>query len=1036
MELREELLNRLSVDILGPSNAVESIQERPTDRYLTGVLWPKRTAFSGAEDESLNLNDETPEIDGDAEESVALRNVMKPASAGLSFAVRRFDEPAAIAIRATFALYEKTTDQVGATVWIRKPVDVTLTPEVRTSGHEYFRDKNGLPKGVAVHVLCRRWDETITVTATLLNERSTKKGATPDDIAAESLFQTRLEIKSLEGCELIARPSTESTAGDDDGASAALIYRDAREFATGHMCSASWELNNYGGVDAVFTSWLPSVIVPATSADGDSIFGRLKEDSLDVLSAEWLSAAKDQDLIKGLALLPQLYLEWLGTEAQKIDRLPTDLRDRAKEHVSDCQIAAKRMSDAVNYLSRDRAALGAFRFANEVMRLQRSWSVVDPLRWRPFQLGFVLLALESVGSRQHPDRKVMDLLWFPTGGGKTEAYLFLTVFAMTIRRLTTGAEGNGIAVLMRYTLRLLTIQQFQRASAMVLASELLRRRGDAQSRFGLKLGATPFSIGLWVGGSTTPNKRDDVLPNPSVGQPDHRQLKECPCCGGPLSWRTKEGSLCAVSYCLKPGCSVGEALRPLPVWTVDEDIYREQPSLLIATADKFAQIVRNEDTASLFGSRPGSTQFVPPDLIIQDELHLISGPLGSMAGLYECAIDEICARKGWRAKVIGSTATIRRAADQVKQLFWRSAFQFPPPVLDRVNSCFAVQDPGVPGRLYIGVTTAGRSAKFTLQAVCASLMQATQGLNGDRDPYTTLIVYFNSLRELGGALVMMHDDVPRSIEAYSVRKNEQPREINRVGELTSRVSATEIPDILKDLMLSQDKDGHYDVTLASNMISVGVDVPRLGLMVVNGQPKNFSEYIQATSRVGRGKVAGLVIGIYNASRNRDRSHYETFRTWHSTLYRAVEATSVTPFAPRAQDKALHAVVVALARHLGPNLLKSPQLTQTAVTELNHLAQRIVARVKDIDESEAGDVERRMTDFIDDWFQRSSVLKWYWNDRAYKRSLLISAEVVAALRAARKNQPRAVGTPNSLRDVEPASQYILLSRKPNGGRNAS
>ncbi|MGC2657201.1 MAG: helicase-related protein, partial [Bryobacteraceae bacterium] len=693
-------------------------------------------------------------------------------------------------------------------------------------------------------------------------------------------------------------------------------------------------------------------------------------------------------------------------------------------------------NDAIEYLKNDTLALNAFRFANEVMRLQRSWTDSDPLRWRPFQLGFVLLALESVGVRKHTDRKVMDLLWFPTGGGKTEAYLLLTVFAMTIRRVTSGTEGNGIAVLMRYTLRLLTIQQFQRAAVMVLACELLRKKGVSQSRFGLNLGSQPFSIGLWVGGSTTPNKCSDVLPNPSMGQPDHRQLKECPCCAKPITWRTRTDGYCAAPYCLNSSCAVGQNLSPLPVWTVDEDIYREQPSLLISTADKFAQIVRNEDTTSLFGLRSGGNQTLPPDLIIQDELHLISGPLGSMAGLYECAIDEICARKGWRPKVIGSTATIRRATEQVKQLFWRAAFQFPPPVLDRINSCFAVQDADAPGRLYVGLSTAGRSAKFTLQAVCASLMQATQGLKGDTDPYTTLVAYFNSLRELGGALVMMHDDVPRSIEAYSIRKKEIPRAIKRVGELTSRVSATEIPDILKDLMLSQDKDGHYDVALASNMISVGVDVPRLGLMVVNGQPKNFSEYIQATSRVGRGKVSGLIVGIYNASRNRDRSHYETFRTWHSTLYRAVEATSVTPFAPRAQDKALHAVVVALARHLNPNLLKSPVLSQTTANQITQLAQRIVDRVKDIDPEESADVESRITDFINDWLQRSVDLRWYWNDRAYKRSLLISAEVVAALRAAQKGKPRAVGTPNSLRDVEPTSQYILLSRKPGGGVNAN
>jgi hypothetical protein len=698
------------------------------------------------------------------------------------------------------------------------------------------------------------------------------------------------------------------------------------------------------------------------------------------------------------------------------------------------------MARAVVYLKTNANAMNSFRFANAVMGIQRAWTDSRPLQWRPFQLGFVLLALESVADRGHPDRGTMDLLWFPTGGGKTEAYLCLTVFAMAIRRThePTHGDSGGVAVIMRYTLRLLTIQQFQRAAAMVFACETLRSTGAAKTRFSLELRDTAFSIGLWVGGSTTPNHRADVSANPALGQPDHRQLKVCPCCGQPVTWTINLPDACAKARCMSQSCMLGKALPFFPLWTVDDDVYREQPSLLIATADKFAQIVRNAETSALFGAvRPTSPEHAPPDLIIQDELHLISGPLGSMAGLYECAIDEICSRRGSRPKVIGSTATIRRATEQVKMLFWRDTFQFPPPALDRVNSCFAVQDDAAPGRLYVGVTTAGRSTPFTLQAVCASLMQAAKGVPGtpvEKDPYTTLVVYFNSLRELGGTLVMMHDDVPRSIEAYALRRNESPRGIKRIGELTSRVSATEIPDILKDLLLGENQDGHYDASLASNMVSVGVDVPRLGLMVVNGQPKNFSEYIQATSRVGRGSVPGLVIGIYNTARNRDRSHYETFRTWHSTLYRAVEATSVTPFAPRAQDKALHAVVVALARHLDPTLLESPRLSSQAAQRLRQFAEQVVDRARDLDPDEATAVDEGITRFIDDWLRRSPDLRWYWNDRAYKKSLLISAEVVAALRAARRNTPNAIGTPNSLRDVEPSSQYVLLSRRT--GVNAS
>jgi hypothetical protein len=700
------------------------------------------------------------------------------------------------------------------------------------------------------------------------------------------------------------------------------------------------------------------------------------------------------------------------------------------------------MLNSVKYLRKTPLALSAFRFANAAMKMQREWSEKEVLRWRPFQLAFILLALESAAVRAHSDRKIMDLLWFPTGGGKTEAYLCLTAFAMAIRRLPPANEvnGDGVAVIMRYTLRLLTIQQFQRAAAMVVACELLRKSGQAQSRFGIALGKTPFSIGLWVGGSTTPNKSTDVTPNPLPGQPDHRQLKNCPNCAKPLQWTVNTGGVCATARCVNSACPLSH-LPSLPVWTVDEDVYRVCPSLLISTVDKFAQIVRNSATTVLFGS-PIARRHAPPDLIIQDELHLISGPLGSLTGLYETAIDSICSSSGWKTKVIGSTATIRRATEQVRHLFAREAFQFPPPVIDRQNSCFAVEDNKAAGRLYVGVTTAGRSAKFALQAVCAALLQAATGIKAsdeERNPYTTLVAYFNSLRELGGALVMMHDDVPRSISAFAQRRCEQPaRPIRRIGELTSRVSATEIPDILRDLSLPITKDGHYDVTLASNMISVGVDVPRLGAMVVNGQPKGFAEYIQATSRVGRGKVAGLVVTIYNTARNRDGSHYETFRTWHSTLYRGVEATSVTPFAPRAQDKALHAIVVALSRHLVPGMLASPKLDSASRNNLEKLAENILERVHEVDLDEESAVDLAIGNFIRDWSQRTPELRWYWNDKGYKnkRSLLISAEVVAALAAAKKKPCQAVGTPNSLRDVEASAEFVLLHRQAGGNTNAN
>ena len=1046
MNIRQRILERLSTDLLGPLAPDEVIPERPTDRYLTGILWPRRSGLSEAEQETIVVeNSSQGEQSEPAEDGVTLRNVLKPASAGISFAVRVDGPSPTIRITIAVAMYDKTTaGDPPKPAWARQPYETVIVYPVLPEGHVTLTQANlsEMPAGTAFHLLFRKWRNTTTVTATLINTQETPRGhGTPDDVASRSLYQAGFQVESISDCQLVARPSPTGAGSEDDAKSAAVIYRDAQEFATGHTCSADWETSE-GRVCYVQTSWLPTAIVPATSASGDDVFSSiLAKGDLGVLSTAWLSDAPTDELLAALTDLAERYGQWIAAEASKVPGLPTDLRDQAEEHIRRCQNVKQRMLSSVTYLRKTPSALAAFRFANGAMGLQREWSEKETLRWRPFQLAFILLALESTANRTHGDRATMDLLWFPTGGGKTEAYLCLTAFALAIRRLQGSSvlSGDGVAVIMRYTLRLLTIQQFQRAAAMVVACELLRNSGQAESQYGIRLGHTPFSIGLWVGGSTTPNKAADVVANPQLGQPDHRQLKTCPSCGKPLQWAVHTGGACAVAKCVNSECVLKRKLPFLPVWTVDDDVYRECPSLLISTVDKFAQIVRNADTTVLFGNRT-TGRCAPPDLIIQDELHLISGPLGSLAGLYESAIDSICSSTGWKTKIIGSTATIRRATEQVKNLFSREACQFPPPVIDRQNSCFSVEDTTAAGRLYLGVTSAGRSAKFALQAVCAALLQAAGGIQAtpeERDPYTTLVAYFNSLRELGGALVMMHDDVPRSITAYAERWGEDPpRSIKRIGELTSRVSATEIPDILKDLSLSLAKDGHYDVTLASNMISVGVDVPRLGAMVVNGQPKSFAEYIQATSRVGRGKVAGLVITIYNTARNRDRSHYETFRTWHGTLYRGVEATSVTPFAPRAQDKALHAIVVALGRHLVPGLLASPKMDPATRFAIEGLAARILERVRIVDPDEEQAVAAGISRFIQEWSQRSPELKWYWNDRGYKRSLLISAEVVAALAAAKKKPCQAVGTPNSLRDVEASAEFVLVHRQHGGQTSAN
>jgi hypothetical protein len=481
--------------------------------------------------------------------------------------------------------------------------------------------------------------------------------------------------------------------------------------------------------------------------------------------------------------------------------------------------------------------------------------------------------------------------------------------------------------------------------------------------------------------------------------------------------------------CEAADCELGRVVPLLPVYTVDDDIYRERPSLLIGTADKFTQIVRSADTTHIFNLGTGA----PPDLIIQDELHLISGPLGTLAALYETAIDLICSRGGTRPKLIGSTATIRRAPEQVRALFNRSVAQFPPPGLNANDSCFAVIPEDARDRRYVAVTTAGRSAKFSLQAVYASLLQGSISISDvdKRDGYHTLVGYFNALRELGGALVLVQDDVDSTVELIAKRRGEAKRDVREIVELTSRVSQREIREILERLELQLDEDGSVDTVLATNMLSVGVDVGRLALMVVLGQPKAISEYIQATSRVGREANSGLVVSVLNNAKTRDRSRYETFRGWHMALYRGVEPTSVTPFASRARDRALHATMVAIARHLVPDLQGRPNFTPAAVDELRSLVEEIVKRSVDIDPEETAATRAELSDLLDEWQSRDSGLSAYWNDFRPRESLMISAEAAAA-----KQMVRAPGNPwptlNSLRSVEAGTPFRLVEGLKAGG----
>lgn len=1036
LQVRDHLLDRIQRDLIGPINPAqpaEVLRDNPTDKYLTGVLYPRQTHLPEGEDDELPKSDD--DEGGGEETAVPLAQCIRPASAGLSFSVKRADGSAAAAqilvtvIAARYlkrwvsetddsTLVEKERKGRDYSRWLRVPppeVTVTLDLDFETH-HEQSLAPLGLP-GLNLYVQVADNERGRGVTVVLINNHADARDRQINE--EHTWFQTELVVKPGSGTQFIGRPLRRDAVSRDDQ-TAALIYRDFLEFAVGHTCSATWEISQ-SSVTELRTAWLPKRSVDAVSSAGDQVFVPVAaHPSLKPFSAAWLAEAKSAELLKALALVPDAYNQWMTTEAARIPALNSTLQSYARAHQQLWTQARDRMLAGISFLRDDDDAREAFQLASRAMALQRQWSRKEDLKWRPFQVAFQLLVLESVLNPKHDDRDVMDLLWFPTGGGKTEAYLAVIAMVLFYRRLSRKKnpdEGAGVNVIMRYTLRVLTTQQFDRAAYLICACEKIRLERK------LKTGTRPFSIGLWVGSTAIPNK---VAEAHADSQRRAMQIKNCPCCGKRVTILTADLTRYSIA-CQDPECFFGRRFldeqQPLPIWTVDEDVYQELPSLLIGTIDKFAQIARNPRTGGLFGL---GTTHAPPDLIIQDELHLISGPLGTIAGLYEIAIDAFCSAQGSIPKIIGSTATIKMADEQVLALFNREVFQFPPPGLDASNSCFAVRDDSRPGRLYLGITTAGRSAKFALQAACATLLQSAGSdaiPAGLRDAYWTLVAYFNSLRELGGAHVLMLDDVPKSIQEYAGRLGETPRKIKEPAELTSRLSQAEIPDVLKRLEKPQASGAAEDALLSTNMISVGVDIPRLALMVVNGQPKAISEYIQATSRVGRDIVPGLVVTIFNSAKPRDRSHYETFSTWHGTLYRDVEATSVTPFAPRAVDKALRAVLIAMVRHLIASMRSTPILTAARRTEAEKMRNLIVSRVAAVDTEERNAVEARINIMLDEWEARTGLTD-YWNEHKPAGTLLISAERMAALRAAQRSPGTAWPAPNSMREVEPGTHFRL------------
>lgn len=1028
---REKLSQAMIADLIGPAGGPEEVlDDEPITRYVTGILYPAGGGWqtAGLADAAEDV-DESEDYDEvvNPDPAVAMANVKNPGSMGLSFAVRVADCDC-IRVTVEAGRYAPLPLEEGQTQprWKRSPLSIEPVTIDLTNPHR--GNRTDLAHDLKLFTRVRPVDSAgvVAVTVILINER---KAAGFGQRDADAIFQPRLTIEASNDAPgvFVERVTTPGVGLEDDEVlSNELLFRHVPNLAVGHGCSVTWEVMS-GSADRLQTTFTPTYDLPLADSNP----------AIDVpaLDMRMLSVAGRNEAVDGLRELARGYREWISGLETDARQLNGTRADTARRHISQCITAAARIEAGIELLANSDDAFQAFRLMNTAMIQQRirSERILSgrtellpeeiPARWRPFQLAFVLLCLNGIANPEDDDRNLSDLLWFPTGGGKTEAYLGLIAFTIFLRRMT--GRGAGVTALMRYTLRLLTIQQFERATLLICCCESIRRnRND--------LGDDEISIGLYVGRSATPLTRKDaeqalkkLRQNPTAvpkeGNPV--QFRSCPWCGTMLDatkyWIGKAPTRLNIN-CENTDC---EFSKHLPAYLIDEDVYDFHPSLVIGTVDKFAGLPWRAKANALFNrDRPEQSGI---DLIIQDELHLISGPLGTLTGLYETVIDHLAGRDEVRPKVVASTATIRRAHAQGNALFDRPVMQFPPPGIDSRDSYFAVEADSTKkgNRRYIGVMSPGKSQTTLLVRVYAALLQYAADIVGDpadKDPYWTLVGYFNSLRVLAGARMQVQDDVEERIDLLAPGDGSR-REINDPIELTSRASSVDIPGYLKRMRITLPSRDTLSVILATNMISVGVDIDRLGLMAVMGQPQSTSEYIQSTSRVGR-QHPGLVVTIYNAARSRDRSHYESFVPYHSALYREVESTSVTPFSPRARDRGLHAVLIALARHTVQGLHENSDAVNIAAhrQDVERLRELILARVRRIDSAEVEPTREELDEFIATWERRASEERGlvYANREHPERALLIEAAEDT------ENLPDVMPTLWSLRDVDRTSNLYL------------
>lgn len=1048
-EVRQKIIEAIRTDLIGPREEEEVLEENPRYAYLVGMLDAQNDDedYSSAGEQEVDADmaiedgEDYTAGEEDDNEPISTTRFQLPSSIGISFYVQ--SDLNGLNLDVCWGDYSKSSRKytgkdekehsraVYTRIPMKETVRVVFADFTRTNDYPLVCDSN-----VHVHVsrIPLKGGYSL-VTAYVVNKRKN-----PVNSTERLMFQVELKAHAEDGrpvfiAEHICR---EILAADE------FYFAQRPILGRGRGCAAVWDKPVNGKTTSISTAFIPEYEFPGVSAALDGF------DQYYFSTLTMSKKAKKDETIGKLKTLADSYDSWITKTLSGSKRMEDQaFRERIGNTViGRCQDALRRIREGIHIIETDDTAFEAFCFMNCVIFLQNSiknyakkhgtdevvCSFTDFIRqkggssnfgWRPFQIAFILMNLAGIVNPEHPDREIVDLLYFPTGGGKTEAYLGLMAFAIANRRLraTEDSEYNldgGVTVMLRYTLRLLTTQQRDRITKMVVAAEKIRRQ--AYPRFGTE----PISIGFWVGGGVTPNKFEEFIEKPDRPQDarsavNHvcKQLLTCPFCGKPLkeeNFYIDTDRKTIEIYCSDRDCEFykyRDGRYPIPVYLVDEEIYSKCPTIILSTVDKFARLPWDVSTNALFGrvnrkcsrdgyvaigaehgrhnrteTLPTSTltdirPFLPPELIIQDELHLITGPLGTVYGAYETIIEDMCTHDGIRPKYVVSTATIKNAEEQTRCLYARkNTTQFPPNGFEIGDSFFIREIPvdDNPFRKYVGICAPGQSMKNALLWIYAIILQAayTYSLQEEYrdviDPYYTLVGYFNSIRELGGAVRLLQDDIPKRIHRIKRKYGlEKERYLYRNEEITSRMASFRIPEKLSQLETTFEKKDCLDTAIATNMIAVGMDVDRLGLMVVTGQPKQNSEYIQATSRIGRSHP-GLVVTLYNAYRPRDLSHYENFTGYHAQLYRFVEGTTATPFSARARDRVLHALVISAIRLNYPQMANNPDaaaIVSLTDEQIATVRKMIIDRLNIVKPSAIADAEDEINQFIEWWKLRAS-----------------------------------------------------------------